>query len=348
VAYGLAAPKPGRSAGTVARYVVGVVLGLAVLVVLFGQRGELASARHQFGHLDLGWAAAAVLAEGMSLAVFAFLQHRVLRLAGARIAWPGLLALSLANDAIESTVPGGPAVAGVYRYRYYRQHGASGASAGWTIFTVLVAQAMGMSLLLLVGVLVALAASASVRVSGIALVGLAVLAAAVAVLIRRDLVVRLIAWLVRGSRRVFGRPSAGAGARFEAALARMREIPLSARSTASITAMAAGVWALDLGCLLCSFRAVHAAVPWRGVLLAYGVAQVAGSLPVVPGGLGIVEGSLAVILIAYGAARVPAISAALAYRLISFWLVIAVGLVSLTLIAYLGRRRSQSRTAVAE
>jgi putative heme transporter len=348
VAYGLAAPKPGRSAGTVVRYLLGVLLGIVVLVVLFGQRGELAAARHQLRHLDVRWLVAAVLAEGTSVAGFALLQRRVLRLAGCGIALPGLLALSLANDAIANTLPGGPAVAGAYRYRYYRQHGASGASAGWTVFTVLVAQAIGMSLLLLVAVLVAvLAPVATGTVTGIALVGLAVLVMALAVLIRRDLIVRFIGWVVRGSRRVFGHPSASAGARFEAALARMREIPLSTRSAASIAAIAAGVWACDLGCLLSSFGAVHAVVPWRGVLLAYGAAQVAGSLPVAPGGLGIVEGSLAVILVAYGAARIPAISAALAYRLVSFWLVIAVGSVSVAVIAYRTRRRNRSRTGCA-
>ena len=78
---------------------------------------------------------------------------------------------------------------------------------------------------------------------------------------------------------------------------------------------------------------VRAAVPWSGVLLAYGVAQVVGSLPVVPGGIGIIEGSLAVILMEYGAGRVPALSAALVYRMVSFWLVIAIGWIAFGVIA---------------
>ena len=40
--------------------------------------------------------------------------------------------------------------------------------------------------------------------------------------------------------------------------------------------------------------AVHAPVPWRGILLAYGAGQLAVNLPVTPGGLGVVEGSLTV------------------------------------------------------
>jgi uncharacterized protein (TIRG00374 family) len=339
VAYDLAAPESGRSAGTIVRYVLGVLLGIVVLVLLFGKRGELVAARHQFGHLNPGWVAAAVAAEGTSLAAFGFLQHRVLRLAGARIALPGLVALSLANEAIANTVPGEPVVSGAYRYRYYRQRGASGVSAGWTIFTVLVAQAIGMSLLLLLGVGVAMLASASVRVTGVAAVALVVIVAAGAVLVRRDLILRLIALLVRIAQRVTGHPRTGAGARVEAGLARMREIPLGPAGAASTVAIAVGVWACDFLCLLCSFGAVHAAVPWDGVLLAYGAAQVVGSLPLVPGGLGIIEGSLAVILAAYGTGRVSAISAALGYRLVSFWLAIAVGWASVGVFAYQARRR---------
>jgi uncharacterized protein (TIRG00374 family) len=339
VSYDLAAPPPGRSAGAVVRYVLGAALGIAVLVLLLGKRGELEAARQQLRHLDVGWMAAAVLAEGTSIAAYGLLQHRVLRLAGARLALPGLVVLSLANDAIADTVPGGPVVAGAYRYRYYRQRGADSAAAGWTIFTVVVAQAIGMSLLLLTGVVVAVLASTSVRVTGLAVAGLAVVLAAGAVLIRRDLLLRLAAAGARASRRVTGYPRSGTLARIEAVLARMRDIPLSAPSAASVVTLAVCAWACDFLCLLCSFAAVHAAVPWDGVLLAYGAAQIIGSLPVVPGGLGILEGSLAVILAAYGVARVDAISVALAYRLVSFWLVIAMGWISVGLIAYQGRRR---------
>jgi len=341
VSYDLAAPEPGRRAGAMIRYVLGVLIGVVVLVVLFGQRGDLEAARHEFRHLDVGWMAASVLAEGASLAGFGLLQHRVLRVAGTRIALPSLVGLSLANEAIANTVPAGPAVSCVYRYRYYQRRGADGASGGWCVFTVVVAQAIGMSLLLLVGAAVALLGSASIRGAGIAAVGLVIVVAGSVVLVRRDLVLRLIAGGVRLTQRVTGHPRRGAGERIEAALTRIREIPLGARSTAAVVAIAVVVWACDFLCLLCSFAAVHAAVPWKGVLLAYGAAQAASSLPVVPGGLGIVEGSLAVILVAYRVARVPAISTALAYRLVSFWLSIAVGWVTVGLIAYQARRRNR-------
>jgi uncharacterized protein (TIRG00374 family) len=290
-----------------------------------------------------------VAAEAMSLWTFACLQHRVLRLAGAIIPTPALMILSLANDAIASTVPGEPVVSSAYRYRYYRRHGASGAAAGWTVFMVLIAQAIGMSLLMLLGVVVALAGATSTADAGVIVVGLAIVAAAIAVLIRRDIVLRLAGALVRAVRRVTGQPRGSAGARIDkvlapidTALARMREIPLGTRSTVGVVAIGTGVWLCDFLCLVCAFGAVHVRIPWYGVLLAYGTAQVAGSLPVVPGGLGIVEGSLAVILAAYGAGLAPAVSAVLVFRLVNYWLAIAVGWASFGVIAYHARVSSGS------
>ena len=50
-----------------------------------------------------------------------------------------------------------------------------------------------------------------------------------------------------------------------------------------------------------------------------------------------VEGSLAVILTAYGASRTSALSAALVFRGVSFWLAIAIGWTSVAVISRRGR-----------
>ena len=334
----LAPVRAGRNGRAVLRYAVGLVIGSAALLLLFGKRGELAAAGHQISNASPGWVALAMSAESLSLLAFAWLQHRVLRLSGTLIPLPGLFAVALANDAIAATVPGEPAVSSAYRYRYYRRRGASAASAGWAIFSTLIALAIGMSIVLLLGVTVALAGSTSIASTGVTVVGLVIVVAAGAVLVRRDLVIGMVGAAVRGLRRVTGHPRGSLAARIDGTLARMREIPLSGRSTAGIVMIAAAVWAADFLCLVCSFRAVHSVVPWHGVLLAYGVAVVVGSFPVVPGGLGLIEGSLAVVLVAYGAARVPAVSAVLAFRIVNFWLPIPVGWASVALIARRLRR----------
>jgi len=338
----LAAPAQpaGRNLAAVLRYAIGILVGCVVLVLLLRRRGEFGAAWHELGTASPGWVAAAIGVESLSLLSFAALQRLALRLSGSVIPLPGLFALSLANDAIAATVPGEPAVSSAYRYRYYRRRGASGASAGWTVFTVLIGQAIGMALLLLAGVLVALASTNSAAGAGVTVAGLVIVLAAGAVLVRRDLVLRLAGVLVRAARRVTGHPRGSIGERIEATLARMREIPLSRRSTAGLVAIGVAVWGCDFFCLVCGFRAVHAAIPWHGVLLAYGVAQVAGSFPLIPGGLGIVEGSLSVVLVAYGVGRVPAVSAVLAYRAVNYWLAMALGWATAGLLALTLRRRN--------
>ena len=334
-------PGPGRNVKGLIRYALGACLGIVVLLLLFGKRGELIAALHQVARASVTWVLVAAAAEAGSVLAFAHIQHRALKLSGTKVSLRAMTALSLANDAIANTIPGEPVVSSAYRYRYYRRHGATGASAGWTIFTILIAQAIGMSLILLFGVLMALLGSAHAKNTTITITGLVVVIAAGAVLVRRDLILRLAATLPRAVRRACGDRHARLTSlteHVEATLTRMRQIPLSTTATIEIVAIATFVWLADFGCLVASFWAVHATVPVYGVLLAYGVAQVVGSLPFIPGGIGIIESSLAVILIEYGAGRVAALSAALVYRIISFWLGIAVGWFTIAVITHRARR----------
>jgi uncharacterized protein (TIRG00374 family) len=333
-----------RTIWTVIRYALGVALGVFILVLLVGKRGEFSGALQHLDHLNDGWESGAVLAEVLSIVGYGYLQQKVLQWSGAELSLSALTLVSLANNAIAYTVPGEPAVSSAYRYRFFRRRGASGASAGWTILTILIAQAIGMSLLLLIGVLIALTGNTGVQARGTVLVGLFVVLIAGAFLIRRDLLLRFLGLLVRLCRRVTGHPRGDVMRRIESTLQRMREIPLSNVKAVALVAMATVLWLTDFLVLLCCFGAVHAPIPWSGVLLAFGVSQIVASLPLIPGGLGIVEGSLAVILVAYGAKKVPALAVVLIYRLLTFWAVIIVGWISIAVIEWRVRRESTSLT----
>jgi len=62
-----------------------------------------------------------------------------------------------------------------------------------------------------------------------------------------------------------------------------------------------------------------------GLLVAYGLANVAAAIPITPGGLGIVEGILVPTLVAFSTTKAVALLGVIAFRLISFWLPIPVG-----------------------
>ena len=84
-------------------------------------------------------------------------------------------------------------------------------------------------------------------------------------------------------------------------------------------------WLFDCSCFALSFLMVGAGIPWKGLLLAYGAGQLAANLPITPGGLGAVEGSITIALAYFGGAHASTVDAVLVYRLISFWGVLVVG-----------------------
>src|SRR5207237_5181520 len=101
---------------------------------------------------------------------------------------------------------------------------------------------------------------------------------------------------------------------------------------------AAANWLWDWLALALCFLAVGEAVPWQGLLLAYGAAQLAVNIPITPGGLGVVEGSLTIALVAYGGPREATVAAVVLYRLISFWGLLGVGWAAWAVLADQTRR----------
>src|SRR5205823_11441068 len=84
-------------------------------------------------------------------------------------------------------------------------------------------------------------------------------------------------------------------------------------------------WVENAGCLVACIWAVHGHIPWHGILVAYALAQVTASIPITPGGLGVVEGGLTALLVAYGLPTNVALASVLLYRAVSFWGLVPVG-----------------------
>jgi uncharacterized protein (TIRG00374 family) len=106
-------------------------------------------------------------------------------------------------------------------------------------------------------------------------------------------------------------------------------------------------WVADCACLAMAFLAVGSGVPWAGLLLAYGAGQLAANLPITPGGLGVVEGSLAIALVAYGENQVSAVAAVFLYRLLSFWVMLVIGWTAWAVLVVNARRRQERSTVEA-
>ncbi len=62
----------------------------------------------------------------------------------------------------------------------------------------------------------------------------------------------------------------------------------------------------------------------------YALATIAGSITMLPGGLGVTEGSLTFLLIKYGASKEIAVASTFLVRVVTLWFAVLVGIVSVT------------------
>jgi uncharacterized membrane protein YbhN (UPF0104 family) len=100
-----------------------------------------------------------------------------------------------------------------------------------------------------------------------------------------------------------------------------------------------GYWAWDNLALWAAFHAIGDPPGASVILLGYLIGQLGGLLPI-PGGIGGIDGGLIGTLIVFGADASSATAAVLAYRIILFWIPLAMGAV-----AFVSLRRSLARPA---
>src|SRR6201999_395695 len=87
-------------------------------------------------------------------------------------------------------------------------------------------------------------------------------------------------------------------------------------------------WLLAAASLWCFVAAFGRFVNPVELFAAYGIANVAGALPVTPGGLGVVDSIAPLLLVSFGVTRSVATLGVLGWRLVNFWLPIPVGAIA--------------------
>lgn len=328
-----------RRAQPLAKLVISLLLGVLAVEVMADHWSELSGAGVYLTHLNAGWVAVAVLAEATSMLSFTALQKRLLAAGGVDVHLGPLVAITLAGNAIANTLPGGAAFASVFAYRQYRRKGADEALATWTLVAVTGLTAVTLAALAVVGLVVA-GNSGLVGTLG-PLLGLLVAGpvVGVAVLLRPQLLASIAVGPLRLVQRVFGWPARPIEEMVAGAITRLQAVTPRLPDWLVALAWAGGNWVADSTCLVAAFLAVGAPVPTRALLLAYGAAQTAANLPITPGGLGVVEGSLTVALVAFGGSTSATVAAVLLYRVLSFWVLLPVGWTAWSVLTVAGRRR---------
>jgi putative heme transporter len=298
--------------------------GLALLVVFVLREHQVFQGfTSTLGRLDWPLVMAAFAAELASIPPLAEAQRVVLRTGGTSPPHWYVALVMLAGNAISMSVPVGVPAAEGYAYTKFRRYGVRKAIAAWAELAAGAIAYATLAVLALFG-----AAMAGGRTEGIVLGALSVVvvgATATALMFRHPRV------LVRGLEWMERRVGRRVGGLVRRATKRARDMAQSLKDVKpSIGAwgIAAGLslvnWLLDAWCLALSFQAIHVPVPWGVVLLAFAGAKVLSSFGFTPGGIGIVEGGLVALFVAYGTKASDAVAGVIVYRAITY-----IGLVGL-------------------
>jgi putative heme transporter len=330
------------STWSIARYVLGLAaLGVA-LWAISGKTGELEGATNYLTHIHWAWVALAIGAEIVSYVAMASVQRRLLAAGDVRTGMVAMTGLSIGGAAIQYSLPAGTLFCFAWAFRQYRRRGADDLLAGWTILAFNMVMFVTLALLALAGLGLASSSGNAFDLAEVT-IGIGVLAALLLVAwLKRERMIGPFTSAVRICQRVVRHPTpeVPAGEVVTTWLDHAKAVNPSRREWARIFAMGGSMWVADLACLAIAFAAVGAGVPWQGLLLAYGAGQLASNLPITPGGLGVVEGSITVALVTFGGGGASTVAAVLLYRVISFWLVLPAGWAAVAGFAWTGRRRT--------
>ncbi len=310
--------------------------------VLLDNRDELLTAADVLTRVSLWWVLAAIAVEAVSYLSYGSAQAALLRIGGVQAPVVGMAGIAMAAQAVANCLPGGAATSAVVTFRRLTRRSVDPVLIGTTVALSAVLYSTALVTLALVGVQLAGPVDAVPDLRLISLIALAVVVGVglvTVVLVRRrilsvDVLARRAALLderVRGTRLAFL-------GRLVPWSERLRTIHLTPGTALRAYLFLLGTWVADAFVLSLAFRAIDQSPPWQGLLLSYCAAQTAAALPFLPGGLGVVEGSLTVALVAYGGQLESTLAAVLLYRLISFW-----GLIPTGALAYLGLRAAERR-----
>lgn len=316
------------------------VVVVAVVWLVVGQRARIAGSLGLLARANWWWVGATVLAQAVSMGAMARQQRRLLRVGGGRISLAGVIATTYAGNAISVGLPlAGPAAATLFAMRRFGALGAEAATAGWALAVSGVFSSFALVAVVALGAVVSGSGLAVVS-AAIGVLGGAVPLGLLLLSLRRAgprrLLERLGTRLVEVGQKVSVLPEGDAEEIVHEQLEEVTALEPD-RPTLWIAALLALLnWLADAACLAFAILAVGGDVPWEGLLLAWAAGTAVASLGLTPGGLGVVEATLSSALIATGMVGTTAIAAVLVYRIVSLWLVLAVG--GVTLVALGGPR----------
>jgi uncharacterized membrane protein YbhN (UPF0104 family) len=260
-----------------------------------------------------------------SMHSFAQIQRTLLRSAGVQVRQWRSEAAFYAGNALSTTMPGGPVLSATFIYRQQRMWGASPVVASWQLVMSGVLQAVGLALLGLGGAFLLGASknplSLIFTLGGF--VALLLLAQSVAANPQQieGIGAKLLSWV----NSLRNKPSDTGLEKWRETLEQLESVSLSRRALGTAFGWSLFNWIADVACLAFAAYAAGGHPSLAGLTVAYAAARAVGAIPLMPGGLLVVEAVLVPGLVSSGMTLASAISTMLIYRLVSWIFISAIG-----------------------
>jgi putative heme transporter len=302
------------------RSALGVALAVLVFALVVPRIASYGSVAHRLGHISTGWTVALAAAALLDVLTAALPWLAILP----QLSFFNALGFTQASTALTLVLPGGAPLGMAISFGFLRRLRISRGQAAfavaltgiWSQATIFVYPLVGALLVFATGDLSpsTAAIAAASGAAGALLVGLAVLALRSPGFARRlgDAAARVARWFARRLRREPPEWSGDTIVRF-----REERVVLLRRQWPALTAATLANQLTAFLVFEFSLRAVgisYASLSWSESFLAWAIGRVISSLPLTPGGIGVVELGLIGTLVGFGAPHAHVVAAVLLYR----------------------------------
>ena len=323
-------PSPPRRRLRPLRFTIKALLAIVVAVfllppVLTGFR----QASETIGTVNPALIAAGFLLQILSLACYSFLTRASLGTAADGLSHARIFRIQLSTKALSNIVPGGNAAGSALGYRLLTLSGVSGPDAGFALATAGIGSAVVLNIIFWLGLVV------SIPIRGVnPLYGIAAILGVIIMGIAAMLVIGLTDGQGRAERaaRWIARKLSLNEDKFAAVLRqvgeRMEELVSDRALLRKVVFWATLNWLFDAASLWMFLRAFGETLPADALIVAFGFANVMAAIPILPGGLGVVEGTYLAVLVSFGVPKRVVVPAVAAYRSAQYLMPIALGAIA--------------------
>ncbi len=307
------------------RKILFAVIAIVLVVEVVFAWPRLHDAWRQLNNVRWEWLAACLVAVWFSFDSYAQVIRVLMQSAGVKCSQWQALGLQFASNSVSQSLPGGQVIAPTLVYRRTRRWGASRVVAGWQIVMSGLLMSAGLALLGLVGALFAGAKTSPYSVIFSLGMLLAFFVMGQYIASHPDGIYTVGARVIRWVNDLRNKEEGYGIDRWRETLDQLGAVKMSRRYGAEAFVWSMFNWLADVACLACACWAVGSHPGLAALCVAYATSKAVNTISPIPGGVGLVEAALAPALVWAGMTGSAALTATIIYRLVSYFLVVAIG-----------------------